>query len=242
MTVHYLTRLDAAALGRRLTPAGWQDARAERRAARRATVVLGYSERVAAACAARGAHPVPMAIPLPTDLLAPSDQPIAANVADWRWPPNRAALDHLLRTWPEVRAAVPGARLLLAGRGLEAVGTIAGVDVIGPVERSRDVLAGAAVLAFPCPPTSGPKTKVLEAMAHGLPVVTTPAGVEGVFGSGTLAEVAPLENFARALASLLREPERRAALRATAHQAILEHHAPRPAARARVAAIRGSEP
>jgi glycosyltransferase involved in cell wall biosynthesis len=241
VTLHYLTRVDAEALGQRLRPASWQDARAEAYATRHASIVLAYSPRVAQLAAAPGGRPIPMAIHAPETLVPLVDEPVAANVADWRWPPNRAALDHLLHDWPSVRAAVPGGRLLLAGAGLEEVGTIAGVEVLGPVERAADVLAQAAVLAFPCPPTSGPKTKVLEAMANGLAVVTTPSGVEGVWDGHVAAEVAPIERYAAALTAALRDPGRRAELRRAGRDVVDEHHAPRAAARARIAAIRATD-
>ena len=242
LTVHYLTKLDAAALGRSPTPAERQDARAERRAARAAGLVLGYSPRVAAAAAMPG-RSVPMAIDAPAAVVAPVERPVAVNVADWRWPPNRWALDRLLRDWPGVRAQVSGAELVLAGRGLEAVGAISGVARARPGgERSADVLASGAVLAFPCPPTSGPKTKVLEAMAHGLPVVTTPPGVEGIIDGEAAAFVAGEASFAGALVAALRDPAGRAQVAAAGRSTVDAHHAPRAAARARVEAITAATP
>jgi glycosyltransferase involved in cell wall biosynthesis len=161
-------------------------------------------------------------------------------LADWRWPPNRWACDVLLAAWPHVRAQVPAARLKLAGPGDLSIGTMAGVDVLGPVAHSEDVLAEAAALAFPCPPSSGPKVKVIEALGAGLPVVTTEAGVEGVEAGGdVVAEVAPAdpEAFARALSAVLLDPSARAALADRAVAAMARTHAPRPAARTRVAVL-----
>lgn len=236
LTQHYLTRLDRRALGRRQLR-DVQDLRAERWNTAHAEVVLVYSPRVAAALG-RGAttpptHVVPVAYPVPEAAVAPVEEPVAVLVADWRWPPNRWAQRQLLAAWPAVVDAVPGARLLLAGRGLEpwASGT---VRSIGTFDRAADVLAEAAVLAFPCPATSGPKIKVLEALAHGLPVVTTEWGVEGLAPGG--AAVTPAATFATALANVLADPARRSVLAAEG-RAATAHHAPLAAARARVAAI-----
>jgi glycosyltransferase involved in cell wall biosynthesis len=160
-------------------------------------------------------------------------------VADWVWPPNKLALDQLLRSWSDVRRRVAGARLLLAGRGLQArvAAPESGVEVLGPVASSAAVLAKAAVVAFPCPPSSGPKIKVLEALAHGIPVVTTAAGVEGLVGATTGAVVVPPdERFGQELAALLLDPARRSALGRAGRAAVIAAHAPRPAARARVEA------
>jgi glycosyltransferase involved in cell wall biosynthesis len=233
VTFHFLTRLDARATGRRRGE-DVQHARMERTVGRRAARVLAYSPRVVDALG-RGTF-VPMALRVPARLPL-VDEPVAALVADWSWPPNRWALDRLLGAWPSVRARVPAARLLLAGPGDPPIGTIAGVEVLGRVARSEDVLSQAAALAFPCPPSSGPKVKVVEALGAGLPVVTTEAGVEGVVTRGTtVAAVAPAEvdGFAASLAGTLGDPAGRAALADAAVAAITAAHAPRPAARARV--------
>jgi glycosyltransferase involved in cell wall biosynthesis len=236
LTVHFLTALDAPALGRRSLP-DVQDRRAEARAARQAGLVLVYSPRVGRALGRPSSY-VPIAYPMPAQALTPVEEPVAGLLADWRWPPNRWVLPRLLAMWPMVRAAVPNARLLLAGRGLHDVGELAGVEVLGPLRRSADLLDRVALIAFPCPDTSGPKVKVLEALSHGLPVVTTPAGVEGLLlrpGSG--AVVTGLEGFPAALADLLASPQRRAELGRSGREAMLAGHAPVPAAQARVAAV-----
>ncbi|MEX2093698.1 MAG: glycosyltransferase family 4 protein, partial [Pirellulales bacterium] len=164
--------------------------------------------------------------------------PVAAVLADWRWPPNRIALRWLLEEWPAVRGRIPSAELLLAGRGLEGMTSSDGVKVLGFVGRSSDVLAQAAAVAFPAPATSGPKVKILEALACGLPVVTTTAGVEGlVLPGGAGAVVAGRGRFAGELASLLTDPERRRSMALQGRDAVLAAHAPRPAARARTAVI-----
>ena len=238
LTVHYLARLDARALGRP-GPTQYQDMRAQRRDARAADVVLAYSERVARE-AAVPAVPVPVAYDPPPEAAEPVEEPVAALVANWEWPPNRAALAGLLASWPQVQQAVPGAVLLVAGRHSELLAgvNLRGVRMLGAVERSVDVLARAAVLAFPCPASSGPKIKVLEALALGLPVVTTPAGAEGLWGgAGNGLVVAPLPRFAAALAATLGDPEERARLGAAGRQGVIDHHGPVPAARARVAAL-----
>jgi glycosyltransferase involved in cell wall biosynthesis len=238
LTQHHLARLDCAATGR-TELADRQDLRAQRRNARDADVVLAYSERVAWALGVP-AIPVPIAYDPPTEPLEPVDAPVGALVADWSWPPNQVALHTLLAAWPDVRELVPGARLLLAGRNFDqtAIGIVPGVEAVGSLDRSIDVLGRAAVLAFPCPASSGPKMKVLEALGLGLPVVTTPGGVEGVLAApGEGVVVAPPGGFARALAMTLADAGRRAAMAVAGRRAVLERHAPRPAARARVAAL-----
>lgn len=234
-TAHFLTALDAAAL-RRVRPSQVQDHRGERRVARRAPVVHAYSQRVARHLG-RKATFVPIACPVPDTAMTANEDPVAAAVADWRWAPNRWALDVLLRSWSSVRAAVPGAKLVLAGRGLDEVGTVTGVDVRGYVSSATDVLAEAALVAFPCPPSSGPKVKVIEALVHGVPVVTTRAGIEGIIGADEGAVVTTVGGFADAVAGLLRDPARAAGLGGRGRERVAAAHGPLPAARARLAAI-----
>jgi len=242
LTVHYSTVLDAAALGER-GPRTWQDRRAERRFARAAAGVVAYSERVAGILAAP-AVVAPIGCPLPSGPpLGLVEAPSAACVADWRWPPNARAADTLRRAWPLVRSHLPTATLELAGAGSEAFDDPAGgVRGLGRVRDAAEVLAGAAVLAFPCPPTSGPKVKVLEAMALGLPVVTTAAGAEGVAepdgdqrGAVTVAPDDP-GGFAEALVAALGDPAGRAAMAARARALVEAHHGPVACAARRLAA------
>jgi glycosyltransferase involved in cell wall biosynthesis len=235
---HYLTKLDAPSLGRR-SARDVQDRRHERSTAKAAPLVLAFSDRVGGAISHR-ARTVPIAYPVPDEPLPLADAPVAVMLANWEWPPNEPALRLLLSIWPEVRRRVPGARLRLAGWGLDrmGVGTVDGVDAVGTVARSVDALDGAAVLAFPCPTTSGPKVKVMEALSHGVPVVTTPAGAEGlVLPPDGGAVVADAARFADALVAVLGDDHRRALLAAEGRKAMVEHHAPVPAARARIAAL-----
>ncbi len=235
VTLHFSRLADAIAV-RRLSLALVQDARAERRAARRVPVAFAYSRRVARYVNAK-AHVVPIGYAAPPEALVPSESPVAAVMADWHWPPNQRAFRWLMAAWPDVVARVPGARLVVGGRGLEqsSVGALAGVTVLGAVGKSADVLSQASVVAFPCPPSSGPKVKVLEALAFGLPVVTTPAGVEGLcLKTGEGALVVPPRDFASGLARLLSSPKLGADLGRSGRAAALEHHSPLNAAQARL--------
>ncbi len=224
--LHHSVRLDAAATGAR-SPAAVQEWRAERRAARRATRTAALSGRVATVI---GADVVLDAtVPLPSTLLDPVERPVALMLADWSWSPNLIALEQLLAVWPSVRMAVTGAELLIAGRGGAAIAGGDGVRVVGEVRDTAEVMAESALLVFPCPASSGPKLKVLDAALHGLPVLTTAAGVEGLAVDGVT--VAPLDGFEAALAGLLADPGRRADSARRAREAALARHVPDVAVR-----------
>jgi glycosyltransferase involved in cell wall biosynthesis len=198
--------------------------------------VVALSDRVAAATGTTTV--VPATLPMPADALALRDDPVALMLADWSWPVNGAALRDLLAAWPAVRAEVPGAQLVVAGRGSPDVGAVSGVRVIGTVATTLDAMAEAAVLAFPAPATSGPKMKVLDALGAGLPVVTTTSGVEGLaVPADAVAVAADTQAFVGVMVDVLRDPARRARMADMARGAMLAHHAPAVAARARVAAL-----
>lgn len=236
IALQYRVALDVRAT-HRWTPADVQDLRGEQRALRRAGLLTACSARVAAGTRA---VVVPIGMAMPLTALPATEAPVVACVADWTWPPNRLALDVLRAAWPLVRGRIPRASLLLAGRGLDTGSGAGGIEHLGPVTHSVDVLARAAVLAFPCPPSSGPKVKVLEAMAYGRPVVTTTWGLEGLAvapDEGALITEADPGSFADALVELLVDPARARALGLAGRSAVLAGHAPAVAAGALTAAI-----
>jgi glycosyltransferase involved in cell wall biosynthesis len=234
VTVYHSSVLDAVAL-RRPRAAVIQSARAERYAVRDADVAIAFSPRVARAIGVR--EVLPVTLPIPASPVALVEAPTVVMLADWAWPPNQVALTRLLASWPQVQQQVPEATLLLAGRGMASPPQVPGVEVIGEVAQARDALARGSVFAFPCPPTSGPKMKVLDALAQGVPVVTTEAGVEGLQGVEAAVAVATDRDFAPVLADVLNDPARRAGMATAGRAAVLAHHTPARAAAARIALL-----
>ena len=89
------------------------------------------------------------------------------------------------RVWPTVRAQIPEGELYLVGdgprewaRGLDGHS----VHVTGRVPLLAPYYRDAGVACAPIQRGAGVKMKVLEGMAHGLPVVTTSVGSEGIVG------------------------------------------------------------
>jgi polysaccharide biosynthesis protein PslH len=103
---------------------------------------------------------------------------------DWR--PNLDGLSHLLATtMDQVRARVPGCRLLVVGRHPSAdlrqkLAQLPWVTLAADVPDVRPYLAQCAVLAVPLRIGGGTRLKILEALAAGLPVVSTTVGAEGL--------------------------------------------------------------
>jgi glycosyltransferase involved in cell wall biosynthesis len=94
--------------------------------------------------------------------------------------------------WPQVRRSIRDARLTVVGTGARqelarvAPDTLARIDrdpsldLAGFVPDLGDVMDTTAVMAAPLRLGSGVRNKVIEAMAAGLPVVTTRRGAEGL--------------------------------------------------------------
>jgi sugar transferase (PEP-CTERM/EpsH1 system associated) len=144
------------------------------------------------------------------------------------YPPNEAAAIRLATAiWPRVRRDHPEARLFLVGASpTERVRRLAsderGVVVTGAVPDVRPYLWDAAVSAAPIDTARGVQNKVLEALAAGLPVVTTPAvaaGLPDVARPGCVVASGDAD-MAEALSGLLRQSA--VARHALAHEADLE--------------------
>ena len=102
-------------------------------------------------------------------------------------PHNDVALSAFLsRQMPAVLEALPDARLRIVGRGAsEALTELASrygrnVTLEGYVEDLDEVLLQSCALINPLLFGSGIKLKVLEALARGLPVLSTSVGLEGI--------------------------------------------------------------
>jgi polysaccharide biosynthesis protein PslH len=122
--------------------------------------------------------------------------------------------------WPRILAARPQATWALVGQKphsrLEPLRQLSGVTITGQVDEVRPYLAGATVYVMPLRMGSGTRLKLIEALAVGVPVVSTPLGAEGypVTDGRELLLAEKPEAFARAVLRLLDNEELRARLSA----------------------------
>jgi glycosyltransferase involved in cell wall biosynthesis len=164
--------------------------------------------------------------PLPE---APGEVALVASYSYW---PNEDAALRLIEITAPLAARGIVTRLALVGiaptqRMREAAKGAAHVQITGRVESTIPYLQRAQVVAIPLAAGSGVKLKILEAMALGRPVLTTPLGAEGLaVQPGRELEVESLPRFGEALASLLGDAPRRAALGAAGRAWVGERFSP----------------
>ena len=167
-------------------------------------------------------HPVPVRpAPESTDhphlLFLGSDNP--ANVDGVHW-----LLDHVM---PKVRDRFPDAQLLLAGNICREIGDNADCKRLGYLQKIEDAYRRAAVVVPAVRFGTGLKIKVVEALAHGKPVVTTTLGAAGLrtaAGRG-LFIADESEEYAKRVIQLIGDVENRRKMSAEAIRFAEEYNA-----------------
>ncbi len=169
--------------------------RYERHIARAFPLIVPISDDDAALF--RGWSPSSRVVTIPYGVVPVSPLPPAAGgppvllflgALDWR--PNVQGLLWFIReVWPSLHQAFPAVRLRLAGRApspsflhqLQALSHHDGsIEVLGEIAETTPFYRSGSLFLVPLLAGSGIRIKILEAMAHGLPVVSTSAGAAGL--------------------------------------------------------------
>lgn len=132
------------------------------------------------------------------EYFADTEAPAAARnrivfVGLMNYHPNvEAAVAFTREVWPRLRSRLPGCSLTLVGAtpdpAVLALREVAGVEVTGTVPDVRPYYREALAAIVPLRTGGGTRLKILEAMAAGVPVVSTAFGAEGL-------DVAPGKNI-----------------------------------------------
>jgi glycosyltransferase involved in cell wall biosynthesis len=161
--------------------------------------------------------------------------PVVGVIGSMGWYPTHSAAVRLItRLWPEIKRRVPAAKAQLVGWG--ARGALAqflempDVVIEEDVPDTRPYFERTGVMLYAPGGGSGMKVKVLEALGYGVPVVTTPEGVEGLpaqdgVHAGVCEDDAGLiERTVR----LLRDPAAQNRQRAAGRALLEAHCGPKP--------------
>ncbi len=137
-------------------------------------------------------------------------------LADFRWQPNRWELSWFLeQVRPRLIRHVPSVEIDIIGHFPDPPlrdPSMPNVRWLGRVEDLFATLRSCSVLALPVRYGSGIRNRLLDGLALGMPIVTTPLGIRGVeIEPGVEADVASTaQEFSDRLAELLADPEARA--------------------------------
>lgn len=105
-------------------------------------------------------------------------------VGNFNWLQNREAVDILAKEiWPIIKKKLPDSTLWIVGRSpTEEIKKLNsnGIVVSDDIDDIRFAFQGSDILLAPLFGGGGTRYKILEAMASGLPVVTTEIGIEGL--------------------------------------------------------------
>lgn len=150
---------------------------------------------------------------IPSRLRSQPSLPRLLHLGTLAWPPNADGLLWLLReVWPQLRQSLPQVTLDVIGQHptaeVLAAAQTAGVSVHGYADDLSAALRDSAVLVVPLHAGSGMRVKILTAMAHGIPIVSTRLGCEGIdVEDGKHLLVADdAVSFATAVRRILEEP------------------------------------
>jgi polysaccharide biosynthesis protein PslH len=147
------------------------------------------------------------------------------------WMPNDDAIRWFASdVFDRVQERVPGTRLLVVGRspsrGMRALAARnSAIEVTGTVADVRPYLERAAVCVVPLRVGGGTRLKIYEAMAMGVPVVSTAIGAEGLplRNNEHLLIADTADEQVSAICALLTERTRAAQLAAAARRHVQEH-------------------
>jgi glycosyltransferase involved in cell wall biosynthesis len=150
---------------------------------------------------------------------------VAAIFIGSRYEPNIEAGRFLIDV---VAPANPDSTIIIAGGVSEVLdkGNAKNIVLTGQLsEAAKQSWCDAANLALnPMFSGSGTNIKMLEYMAHGLPILSTPIGVRGIETSEKAFDVAEKTNYARALLELHKDPDRCNALRDAALRQVKRYY------------------
>ncbi len=146
--------------------------------------------------------------------------------------PNQECMSRFCdQVWPALRARRPELKLLIVGAepspAIRALGERPGVTVTGSVPDVRPYVRRSALMIAPLAIARGTQNKILEAMAMGVPVVTSRVAAGGVDAEpgAHLLVADSAQQQVEAIGALLDSPAERDRLAHAGRARMLSHHA-----------------
>ena len=146
------------------------------------------------------------------------------------YPNSECMVRFCAETWPLLKARRPALQLLIVGADpspeVRRLAELPGVTVTGSVPDVRPFVRRSALMVAPLKIARGTQNKILEAMAMGVPVVTSSIAAGGVDAQAPehlLVADGPEETCA-AILRILEQPEERRRLSLAGRARVLSHH------------------
>lgn len=152
------------------------------------------------------------------------------HIGSMEWQANEQGVVWFLnKVWPLVLSTLPNAKFHLAGKGLSKQDPRffqSGIVNHGEVSDAEDFMHQHGVMIVPIQAGSGIRIKTLEAMALGVPIVSTSIGAQGLaIGDDVEIKLAddPMD-FAAAICTLLSSPAKSQQMTTQARKYVEMHH------------------
>jgi sugar transferase (PEP-CTERM/EpsH1 system associated) len=171
-----------------------------------------------------------------SDYFAPSEAPYDADTISFvgrmdYYPNQDCMFDFCAKVLPQVKTQRPQTKLQIIGAdpspAVKRLGDLPGVIVTGSVPDVRPYVRRSAAVVAPLNIARGTQNKILEAMAMGVPVITSLAaagGVDAIAGEHFLV-AKNHEEQAAAILRVLGDPRERRRLAGAGRSRMLTHHA-----------------
>jgi glycosyltransferase involved in cell wall biosynthesis len=139
--------------------------------------------------------------------------------------------DFCARILPALQAKRPNLKLAIVGAdpspAVRRLGRLPGVDVTGSVPDVRPYVRRSALMVAPLNIARGTQNKILEAMAMGVPVITSrvaAGGVDALDRTHFLVAATP-HDYIAAILRVIEDPAERSRLARAGRERMLSHHA-----------------
>jgi len=146
------------------------------------------------------------------------------------YPNQECMFDFCATTLPRLQQRRPGLKLVIVGAdpspAVRRLANLPGVTVTGSLPDVRPFVRGSALMVAPLNIARGTQNKILEAMAMGVPVVTSAVaagGVDALAGEHLLVARTPAE-YETAIMTIVERPDERARLARAGRERIRSHH------------------
>jgi len=170
-----------------------------------------------------------------SEYFAPAGEPYDADTISFvgrmdYYPNQECMFDFCARTLPMLHARRPSLKLVIVGADpsprVRRLAQLPGVSVTGSVADVRPYLHRSALMIAPLNIARGTQNKILEAMASGVPVVTSRVAAGGVDAADPehfLSASSP-DEYAAAILRILGDPDERQRLSRAGRARMLSHH------------------